>query len=149
MGKDFEERDVIHIKELANISGISIKEIHFFEEIGLIHSIGGEGKKRTRLFYFETVAKVIWIKKCLELGFSWAEIRKIMESWQECVSYPEKERLQEPLEKNLKRIEEEMKQLEKLKGNIQELLKKLNNSEGVKQFLLSVIDKSDNNLKSP
>jgi len=134
-----ENKVTLHIKEIAELSKIDIKEIHFYEEIGLIRSINKFPYKRSRLFHIETVAKVIWIKRFLELGFSWAQIRKIMDLWIEEKEYPSEEKLQSIFNNRIEALTSEIKRLEKLREEIQKLSEKLNNSENIKQFLLSVI----------
>ena len=105
------------IGEIAQRCGISERTIRYYEEEGLISVSRSSGGHR---WYRDE--DVVYIKRILELkglGFSIAEIRKIIELREEDESG--NKRRAELLSQYRQKISEDMKKLEVLKAHIDEL----------------------------
>jgi MerR family transcriptional regulator, copper efflux regulator len=67
------ERDFLKIGELSNESGVSIKTIRYYEELGLVQSCG-RTEGHFRLFHPDTVTRLSFVKRLQSLGLSLQEI---------------------------------------------------------------------------
>lgn len=81
MSTDFHtDRHLIRVGDLARQTGKSVRAIHLYEEMGLLHpdtrSSGG-----FRLFAPTALERVRWIDLLHGLGFSLQEMRTILRSW--------------------------------------------------------------------
>jgi len=71
---------LIQVGELARASGKTVRAIHHYEELGLLHP-DARSKGRFRLYEPSAITRVRWIGKLHDLGMSLAQIQKIVESW--------------------------------------------------------------------
>lgn len=67
------ERAFLKIGELSTESGVSIKTIRYYEELGLVKSCG-RTEGHFRLFHPEMVTRLAFIKRLQSLGLSLQEI---------------------------------------------------------------------------
>jgi DNA-binding transcriptional MerR regulator len=68
---------LLKIGELATQSGVPIKTIRYYEELGLLKS-PGRTEGRFRLFFPETVHRLAFIKRLQSLGLSLTEIAECL-----------------------------------------------------------------------
>src|SRR5262245_62161980 len=63
----------MRIGELAKASGKTVRALHLYEELGLLHP---EDRSRGgfRLYHASSVARVLWISKLQDAGFSLSEL---------------------------------------------------------------------------
>lgn len=59
----------VSIGEAANITGIPIRKLRYWEEKGIIHSVD-EGLNKTRKFDYYEIKKIILIKELLDEGYT-------------------------------------------------------------------------------
>ena len=73
-----EPAKTFRIGELAKRAGKTVRTIHFYEELGLLHpaerSPGG-----FRMYYDEALNRIHWIEQIQDLGFSLVDIREFLE----------------------------------------------------------------------
>ena len=70
--------ELLKIGELKNRSGISVKTIRYYEELGLIET-AGRTEGGFRLFTPEAIARLAFIKRSQRLGLSLQEIGEILQ----------------------------------------------------------------------
>lgn len=70
--------ELLKIGELKNRSGISVKTIRYYEELGLIEA-AGRTEGGFRLFTLESIARLAFIKRSQSLGLSLQEIGEILQ----------------------------------------------------------------------
>ncbi|MBN1336605.1 MAG: MerR family transcriptional regulator [Deltaproteobacteria bacterium] len=75
------------IGELARRTGKTIRTLHFYEEMGLLRPVE-RTKGGFRLYGHDAPARVHWIERLKELGFSLAEIREFLDRLQDEDSGP-------------------------------------------------------------
>ena len=72
--------NVFRIGELAKRAGKTVRTIHFYEELGLLHpaerSPGG-----FRMYTDEALTRIHWIEQIQELGFSLTDIRGFLDDF--------------------------------------------------------------------
>ena len=113
------EKELLKIGEVAIQSGVPIKTIRYYEQIGLLTT-----PKRTegkfRLFEVGTIARLVFIKRLQSLGFSLQEIRECLEIYDRgnlpC------DRIQEKLEQQVTKIDRRIVELKQLRGELTDLL---------------------------
>jgi DNA-binding transcriptional MerR regulator len=75
-----EHAATLRVGELARITGKTVRTIHFYEELGLLHPV-----ERTRggfrLYGEDARVRIHWIERLKELGFSLGEIKSFLESF--------------------------------------------------------------------
>ena len=83
-----ETNQVFRIGELAKRAGKTVRTIHFYEELGLLHpaerSPGG-----FRLYNDDALTRIHWIEQIQELGFSLTDIRGFLENFHSHETGPE------------------------------------------------------------
>jgi len=70
----------IKIGELAKLTGKSVRALHLYEELGLLHPIE-RSKGGFRLYAGDAVTRVRWISHLNELGFSLTQIQGFRSDW--------------------------------------------------------------------
>ena len=87
-----ETSHVFRIGELAKRAGKTVRTIHFYEEIGLLHpaerSPGG-----FRMYTDDALNRIQWIEHIQELGFSLTDIREFLENFHSHETGPEAMRI--------------------------------------------------------
>lgn len=80
-----EERKLLRVGELAKEVGKSVRAIHLYEEMGLVHpaerSAGG-----FRLFDRSSVDRIRWILNLQAIGFSLTEIQEFVREFEQAAS---------------------------------------------------------------
>jgi MerR family copper efflux transcriptional regulator len=71
--------DWLKIGEVANLSGMSVKTIRYYEQIGLLAPTTTRSESRYRLFNSQVLNRLAFIKRAQSLGLSLNEIRQILE----------------------------------------------------------------------
>jgi DNA-binding transcriptional MerR regulator len=106
------------IGELANLVAVSPRTIRYYEEIGLLNSIGRiEGGKR--VYTDRDYQRLKFIKRLKHLGLSLAEMHELEELYQlHRTNKKVLPRLLELLGSHVGKIEERIRNLEKLKSEI-------------------------------
>ncbi|MEG3437287.1 MerR family DNA-binding protein [Pannus brasiliensis CCIBt3594] len=109
--------DHLKIGRLSIESGVPIKTIRYYEELGLIRS-DGRTEGQFRLFRPDTVNRLLFIKRLQTLGLSLQQIR-------DCLSVHERgelpcEEIKEKLEGQIREIDRQVEQLLLLRQQLTE-----------------------------
>jgi DNA-binding transcriptional MerR regulator len=67
------------IGEVANQTGLSVKTIRYYEEVGLLTPTTSRSESGYRLFTEQTLNRLAFIKRSQSLGLSLSEIHKILD----------------------------------------------------------------------
>ncbi|MBD2465678.1 heavy metal-responsive transcriptional regulator [Oscillatoria sp. FACHB-1407] len=104
---------------VAQESGLPIKTIRYYDELGLLKTVG-RTEGNYRLFNSDVLSRLRFIKRAQSLGLSLLEI-KIFLAVHDQGNLP-CDRIQEKLENKLDEIEQRIQQLQILKQELSELL---------------------------
>ncbi len=66
------------MSELAKTAGKTVRAIHLYEDLGLIHAHERSEKGRYRLFAPDSLQRVRWISKLQHLGLSLSQIQELV-----------------------------------------------------------------------
>jgi DNA-binding transcriptional MerR regulator len=69
--------EAIHIGKAANVAGVSVDTIRFYQKIGLIKS-AGRTAGGYRLFDGEDIHDLTFVRHAQELGFSLTEVKELL-----------------------------------------------------------------------
>jgi MerR family copper efflux transcriptional regulator len=107
------------IGSVAKESGVPIKTIRYYEELGLLKTMG-RTEGGFRLFSADVFARLNFIKRAQNLGLSLSEIREFLEVHDQgdfpCVQ------VQEKLRNKLVEVDRQVQQLQILKQQLEGLL---------------------------
>lgn len=78
---------MLQVGELARAAGKTVRAIHLYEELGLLHP-SARSKGHFRLYGLEALMRVRWISKLQEIGLSLNDIRAVVREWEESPSAP-------------------------------------------------------------
>lgn len=113
------QEDAKLIGTVARESGIPIKTIRYYEELGLLKTVG-RTEGGFRLFSTDVFTRLNFIKRAQHLGMSLSEIHEFLEVHDQgdlpC------ERVQQALKGKLSDIDRQIQQLQILKQELEELL---------------------------
>jgi MerR family transcriptional regulator, copper efflux regulator len=113
------QEELKKIGSVANESGIPIKTIRYYDELGLLKTMG-RTEGGYRLFSSDVFARLKFIKRAQSLRLSLSEIKEFLEVHDQgdlpC------DRIKARLEDKLVAIEEQIQQLQILKQELQGLL---------------------------
>lgn len=117
------------IKELAKRTGLTIHTIRYYENIGLIEGLNNEKVTSNNYKHYDEgiVEKLEIIIEAKTVGFTLAEIRKLIESW-----YGENSSRDEQIEmfnSKILEIESKIKQLRQIKKRLESVIKELKNEK--------------------
>jgi MerR family transcriptional regulator, copper efflux regulator len=84
---DTKERDLLHVGDLAKLSGKTVRAIHLYEQLGLLKP-HARSKAQYRLFGEDAVVRVRWIVKLQDLGFSLSTIQAVARELEAASSAP-------------------------------------------------------------
>jgi MerR family transcriptional regulator, copper efflux regulator len=111
---------LLRIGEVADSSGLSIKTIRYYEEIGLLVPTVERSSSRYRLFNREIFNRLAFIKRAQSLGLSLSEIQEIL-TVHDHGDLPCGE-VRQHLETKLDAISQQIEALETLKSELQGIL---------------------------
>jgi len=72
------KQERLKIGEVANISGLSVKTIRYYEEIGLLTPTVLRAESRYRLFDKDVMQRLGFIKRAQALGLSLTEVKEVL-----------------------------------------------------------------------
>ena len=110
----------LKIGEVASLSGLSVKTIRYYEEIGLLVPTVERSESGYRLFNPSVLTRLSFVKRAQSLGLSLSEIREILEI-RDRGRLPCGE-VKQCLEAKVEAINQQIAALETLKGELQQLL---------------------------
>ncbi|WP_413163139.1 heavy metal-responsive transcriptional regulator [Capilliphycus salinus ALCB114379] len=110
----------LKIGEIASLSGISVKTIRYYEEIGLLTPTVERSPSGYRLFNPSVLTRLSFVKRAQSLGLSLSEIREILEI-RDRGHLPCGE-VKHCLEVKVEAINQQIAALEVLRGELQGLL---------------------------
>ena len=121
---------LLRIGELAKRSGKSVRALHLYEELGLlkpeVRSQGG-----FRLYHHSSVARVLWINKLQDAGFSLNELKDLLaDVGQQGVAPEAMRRVRAVFEQKLAETREAVARLSKLETDLQDSLTYLEGCKG-------------------
>jgi len=120
-----ERRDLMQIGDLARETGKTVRAIHLYEELGLLHP-AARSKGRFRLYAGEALMRIRWIGKLQEMGFSLGDIQTIVREWEEVEGAPgAMKRMREVYARKLEETREQKRRLEALESDLQASLRYL------------------------
>lgn len=111
---------LLKIGQVALHSGLPVKTIRYYEEIGLLSPSVGRSQSGYRLFAESVFNRLAFIKRAQSLGLSLSEIRDIL-LIRDRGELPCSE-VKQHLEAKLEKISEQIQALEILKAELNEIL---------------------------
>ncbi|MCH9033429.1 MAG: MerR family transcriptional regulator [Planctomycetes bacterium] len=110
------------VGELATQTGVSVRTLHYYDEIGLLSPSQRSGSGH-RLYGADDVVRLQQIKSCRQLGFSLAEIRDLL-------SRPDYAP-QQVIQLHIERLEEQIQLQRRLCSRLEAIAKRLRAAEQV------------------
>jgi DNA-binding transcriptional MerR regulator len=110
----------LKIGEVANESGLSVKTVRYYEEIGLLSPTVERSESGYRLFNSSVLTRLSFVKRAKSLGLSLSEIREILEI-RDLGQLPCGE-VKQCLLSKVEAINQQIVALETLRGELNELL---------------------------
>jgi MerR family copper efflux transcriptional regulator len=78
---------LLKVGELARLTGKSVRAIHLYEELGLV-APAVRSKGGFRLYSTRASARIEWIQKLQDMGFSLTEIKAFLRVWEASATAP-------------------------------------------------------------
>ncbi|RAM49997.1 MAG: heavy metal-responsive transcriptional regulator [Hapalosiphonaceae cyanobacterium JJU2] len=114
-----QRQGLLFIGQIAVESGIPIKTIRYYEELGLL-KCSGRTKGGFRLFSPEVLDRLAFIKRAQKLGLSLEEIGEFLKICdEECFS---NEEITNKLKDTISEIDPQIQQLRRLEAELKELI---------------------------
>ena len=113
---DLQNRDSYTISDLSDEFGVTARALRFYEDEGLI---APERRGLTRVYSKRDRARLAWIMRAKNVGFSLGEIREMIDLYD--IGDGRREQRRVPLQRCKDRIALMRKQKKDLEGAIQEL----------------------------
>lgn len=114
-----QRQGLLFIGQIAVESGIPIKTIRYYEELGLL-KCSGRTKGGFRLFSIEVLDRLAFIKRAQKFGLSLQEIREFLQICdEECFS---SEEITNKLKDTILEIDPQIQQLRRLKTELKQLI---------------------------
>lgn len=117
------------INELSKKTGVTIHTIRYYENLGLIQGVSDEQVKSNNYKRYDenVIERLEIIADAKEVGFTLAEIRKLLESW---YGSPNNRSEQVQMFKTkIEEIEAKIGQLKKVKKRLEKVRKELEDGE--------------------
>jgi MerR family copper efflux transcriptional regulator len=114
-----QDKQLLLIGQVTNLSGIPIRTIRYYESVGLISSLS-RTEGGFRQFSTDVLTRLAFIKRAQNLGLSLEEIRDILQVYDQ--GLPPCGDIKEKLEEKLLQIDHQIEQLFTLRSEIGELL---------------------------
>ena len=111
----------LKIGELAHLSGLSVKTIRYYEDIGLLAPTVERSSSGYRLFQSQVLNRLAFIKRAQSLGLSLQEIKPLL-ALHDRGELPCPE-VKEQLQKKISAIAAEMEVLKTQQAELQSILK--------------------------
>ena len=117
------------IKELSKKTGVTIHIIRYYENLGLIQGVSNENVKSNNYKNYDenVVERLEIILEAKEVGFTLAEIRKLLSSWFD--SSNSKTETVELFQTKIKEIDEKIKHFKQIKKRLEKVCRELDNNE--------------------
>jgi MerR family transcriptional regulator, copper efflux regulator len=113
---------LLKVGELARRTGKTTRAIHLYEELGLL-APAVRSKGGFRLYSPRAVARLEWIQKLQDMGFSLTEIKAFLRVWEESSTAPKAmSTVREIFADKLRETQDTIARLGKLAGELQESL---------------------------
>ncbi len=114
-----EVKDLLKIGDLAALSGLSVKTIRYYDDLGLL-KVAGRSQGNFRLFEPQALARLVFIRQLQSLGLSLQEIG-------ECLAVYDRGELpcqdiKSKLESHIRQIDQQVAGLLALRQNLTEIL---------------------------
>lgn len=111
---------LLKIGEVANLSGLPVKTIRYYEEIGLLSPTVARSESGYRLFSESVTNRLSFIKRAQSLGLSLNEIREILQVHDrgELPCHEVKQHLQGKIHA----INQQIQELQRLQSSLQDVL---------------------------
>jgi MerR family copper efflux transcriptional regulator len=123
--EDVKERDLLHVGDLAKLSGKTVRAIHLYEQLGLLKP-HARSKAQYRLFGEDAVVRVRWIVKLQDLGFSLSTIQAVVRELEAASSAPgAMARMREVFREKLASTRDQIGRLRALEAELAESLRYL------------------------
>ncbi|MBD2626042.1 heavy metal-responsive transcriptional regulator [Trichormus variabilis] len=114
-----QDKQLLLIGQVTELSGISIRTIRYYESLDLIQA-SARTEGGFRQFSLDVVTRLDFIKRAQHLGLSLEEIRDILKVYDQ--GEPPCGEIQDKLQEKLFKIDDQIEQLLTLRGEIQGLL---------------------------
>jgi len=116
---------LLRIGELARRCRKSVRALHLYEELGLLQP-NSRSKGGFRLYLPAAAARVEWIGKLQEMGFSLPEIQQFLGSWGRLKTAPAAmDQIRQLFAERLRQTQETLARLTSLKAEMEESLRYL------------------------
>ncbi|WP_414542821.1 heavy metal-responsive transcriptional regulator [Nostoc sp. CCY0012] len=135
-----QDKQLLLIGQVTNLSGIPIRTIRYYESVGLIASLG-RTEGGFRQFSTDVLTRLAFIKRAQNLGLSLEEIRDILQVYDQ--GQPPCGDIKEKLEEKLLQIDHQIKQLFTLRSEIGELLSGWKNTHDKQEDTICPIIQKD------
>ena len=112
----------LQVGDLARRSGKTVRALHLYEELGLLHPLG-RSKGRYRLYGEDSLIRIRWIGKLQDLGLSLHEIRALAQEVETVAVAPQvAERMRVIYVQKLEDTREQLQKLKALEGELETAL---------------------------
>lgn len=111
---------LLKIGEVANLSGLPVKTVRYYEEIGLLSPTVDRTSSGYRLFSHSVLSRLAFIRRAQGLGLSLQEIQQIL-TVRDHGQLPCHE-VKHYLQAKVAVIQDQIEALESLKGELQDIL---------------------------
>jgi DNA-binding transcriptional MerR regulator len=113
---------LLKVGELARKTGKTVRAVHLYEELGLL-TPAVRSKGGFRLYQARAVARVEWIQKLQDMGFSLTEIKAFLRLWEESANAPDAMgKVKEIFADKLHETRQTIERLTRLAGELSESL---------------------------
>jgi MerR family transcriptional regulator, copper efflux regulator len=113
---------LLRVGELAKAVGKTVRAIHLYEELGLVKP-SSRTASGYRLYAPDAVARVTWIHKLQDMGFSLPEIQGFLKEWEGSSSGPQgMARVRAIFEAKLRETHETIARLQALETDLRDSL---------------------------
>jgi DNA-binding transcriptional MerR regulator len=117
-----ENLTLLKVGELAKRTGKTVRAVHLYEELGLL-TPAVRSKGGFRLYSGKAVARIEWIQKLQDLGFSLTEIKAFLRDWEDSTTAPKAmDRIREIFSDKLRETKETIGRLSRLVEDLTETL---------------------------
>jgi MerR family transcriptional regulator, copper efflux regulator len=116
------EEKLIKVGELAKAVGKTVRAMHLYEELGLLRPVS-RSAGGYRLYTEEAVARVKWIIRLQDMGFSLVDIQGFVKDWEESLNGPKGMSVVKAIfEAKLADTRQDIQRLQKLESDLRESL---------------------------